>query len=119
MQPALLNVGLNVGDVLTLSPLEVLSALWRAALQEGVEVLEARVHDSSSEPTLVARLSHPLSTQTLNDLSVTLRQDAVAQWAAGRGTLAGPKADLWGPFDPDFFVTLDGRRLSDALAIAA
>ena len=110
-----LNVGLNVGDKLGLHPLAVLRAIRHAG---GLPV-RATVHESDTEQTAVVALAKPLSPSALERLSSALRQDAVAQWDGVKGLLVGPKAAEWGPFNPAFFLTLDGSRLAPEMARAA
>lgn len=42
-----------------------------------------------------------------------LKQDCIAVYRelTGGGALVGPRADAWGPFNPEYFLLLDGRRL--------
>lgn len=75
---------------------------------------KAWTHMSDSEPTLVIEVPASVSHATLLRLAYTFDQDAVAAFdvAKGEGKLAGPRAYLWGPFNPDFFLTPGGYRLS-------
>lgn len=104
----LVNIGLhtNVGGTLTAD--EALAAL-RA---KGLKVQESAVHQSNTEPTLVARTDRALTPEEGDALSSELSQDAIAQNGPQGGALYGPKADEWGPFNPDFFLDLQGRRAS-------
>lgn len=112
---ALLNVGLHVNGRPALSSLQVLRALrWI-----GVEPLRGAIHESDTEPTFVVEVDRPLHQAALDALANALQQEAVAQWSDGHGRLAGPKAALWGPFDPAFFLTLDGKRLENRALAAA
>jgi hypothetical protein len=36
----------------------------------------------------------------------------IAQYANGEGKLFGPYAEKWGPFNPEYFVTHDGKPLA-------
>lgn len=104
------NIGLATNDGGAITADEAIAALRSI----GVEVVETAQHESDTEQTLVARLSRPLTPEEGEALSVALRQDAVAQAFGVEGALFGPKKDDWGPFNPQFFLTLDGRRASES-----
>lgn len=115
--PYTLNIGLHRNDGgADLSLALVLNQLRSI----GASVRAARVLQSDSEPTAVITVDNPLGRVTLYSLSLALSQDCIAQAdVTGLGLLAGPKAADWGPFNPAYFLTLDGTRLSDAMALAA
>lgn len=94
------------------TPGEVVAALRMA----GADVSEMQVHKSDTEDTVVARLSHPLTPDQAHAVSEALGQEAIAQHVNGQGELYGPSAEGWRPFNPDYFLTMDGTRLSDAAA---
>lgn len=99
----LLNIGLHVKGSERLEEREVVRALFSA----GVEVLCYQTRQSASEPTLVAWINRALSADEAFLLAVALKQEAIAQQIEdGSGELFGPMADEWGPFNPDFFLTL-------------
>lgn len=120
----MLNVGLAIGTTgqrLTLT--EVVQAVERAGL-----VIDAlAVHDSATEPTAVIRATVALPAHraagALYGLAITLAQDCIAVHWLGRGfpagALIGPAADMWGAFNPAFFLTLDGSPLVDSQPAAA
>jgi len=120
----LLNIGLNVAGQPPLSVNEALAALKA----ERISVMAYAQHNSASEPTLVAQVLLPQAPDTrhaasegdfgaLNRVSLRLKQEAIAFWLpdARVGSLVGPEAAKWGPFNPEYFLTLDGRKLSDVL----
>lgn len=77
--------------------------------------------DSDTEPTLVVRYAQIDVAGALDDvvheLASALGQECIAYHfdAIRKGRLAGPGADLWGAFSPDFFLTLEGLRLSSCV----
>lgn len=124
-----LNVGLSVnGD----SPDAALIA-QRAAFvvddirRRGYAVLDVEgfaVVQSDTEPTLAVRVATCWTVREVDEmrafvaqLAVAFDQEAVAALAVGTedwvdvmvGFLAGPKAEKWGPFNPEFFF-LPGPR---------
>lgn len=106
---ALLNVGLLTADkTATLAPIDVALAVAKI----GGKIEEAAIHESDSEETVVIRLAEPLPSHSLEWLSAELLQDCVAQAVGYAGELQGPKAADWGPFNPAYFLQLDGRRLA-------
>ena len=99
----LVNIGLHVQGADPLTPHQVVRELFGA----GVNVLCYQVRQSASEPTLVAWIDRALTADEAFLLAVALKQEAIAQQIEdGSGELFGPMADEWGPFNPDFFLTL-------------
>ena len=81
------------------------------ALRRGAEILRWRVVESDSEPTLTAEIRGDVDGEFLLALCDELSQDCIAVIDSLGGTLIGPKADEWGPFNPAYFFTLAGERL--------
>lgn len=107
---ALVNVGLNVEDGTTITREDA----ERALAKRGVRILSSNVQTSDTEPTLVAKLSRPLSDVEANETATELRQQAIAQYTGeGKGALHGPKASEWGDFNPEFFLREGGARESE------
>ncbi len=104
----IVNIGLKVGDKTELTPEQVEKVLK----SQGVKVTKRSVHESTTEPTVVATLDKPLTPKQANTVSATLKQDAIAQVHKGVGQLYGPKAKEWGPFNRDYFLTHSGEPLS-------
>jgi len=105
--PATVNIGLRMGNGSKLGKQTVVKALK----QLGVEIQEQNVHAADTEPTFVAKISRPLTEEEGNKLSAQLRQDAIIQQHAdGTGVLLGPKAQEWGPYNPEYFLNSDGTR---------
>jgi len=111
----LLNIGEDTNDGRKLMADKVIAALHLA----GALPTDIWGHFSDTEFTYVVEIPRPLSEREVRDLSIVLDQDAVAQWDGREGILAGPKAAKWGPFNPDYFLTLTGERLSDTIRKAA
>jgi predicted GNAT family acetyltransferase len=102
------NIGLKVGENDKITRGEAEAAL-RA---KGVDIVSSNVHESNTEPTLVARLSRPLTTSEAHDVSTKLKQESIAQLVGQKGELHGPNAEQWRPFNPDYFLTESGDVLS-------
>ena len=101
---AIINIGLITSGGAAYSPLAALAALADA----GVQVLTSIVRQSDSEPTLVVELAAPLTALQLHAVAVACHQDAVAQLDANTiGTLEGPGADKWRPFNIEYFLTFE------------
>lgn len=112
---SIVNIGMDIPGGGKLTEKRILGALKKA----GVDVVDRAIHRSNTENTVVATLSRPLSKEEADGLSRTLKQDAIVQFHNGAGELYGPKAADWGPFNPEYFLTLDGKRMSDVTAPAA
>jgi hypothetical protein len=107
----ILNIGLARDGKENLTALDALVSLSCA----DIKVVEAKVYDSDSEPTLVARVSKETFLRTaVNWVAIGLEQDCIGLYDAitGKGQLIGPRADKWGEFNPEYFLLLDGSRLS-------
>lgn len=76
----------------------------------------ATVVESDSEPTVVVHAIIAADSDVYN-AAVDLEQDCIAVWAgrAREGSLIGPNAKKWGPFNPRFFFLPSGKRLSDLI----
>lgn len=109
-----LNIGLEIGSG---SGQFNTPELVRDALAGiGVGVEQLTVHPSGTEPTAAIKTDRPLTPDEANALAVALGQQAIVQVTNGEGSLHGPQAAAWGDFNPDAFLTLDGRPLSQVLA---
>ncbi len=111
----LLNIGEDTATGQKVTVEKVLAALHLA----GALPMDITGHFSDSEYTHIVRLPRELEGREVRELAIVLEQDAVAQWNDMEGMLAGPRADRWGPFNPDYFLTLDGDRLSESFAAVA
>lgn len=83
---------------------EVLAAVRGA----GFKVNYYRVAQSATEPTaiLVVEARHPFISTACYNISLALVQDCIAvrNDSNGFGYLAGPNADEWGEFNPEYFI---------------
>lgn len=111
----IINIGLNTADG-AITPEEARETL-RAY---GFSILRDAVLESDTEPTLVAEVINPgaspiILPQLLHIVAEELDQDCIAVYRelTGAGSLIGPRAAEWGPFNPEYFLLLDGRRLSE------
>lgn len=112
----IVNIGLNTADGAI--AIEEARKVLRAY---GFWILREALLESDTEPTLVAEVSnlravYPLTIlQLLYQVSEELKQDCIAVYCGDTlgGALVGPRADAWGPFNPEYFLLLDGRRLSE------
>lgn len=115
MQVIAVNIGLAIpGSNLTMEPSSTL-----AVLKAHFAILDSAVVQSDSEPTVSAVLGCYCeivdALRRLNLVAVALGQEAIAVYVEGWGTLVGPNAAAWGDFNPEFFLTTGGARLSDIL----
>lgn len=106
---AILNVGMAVTDGTSLTEAEVAEALAAAGLTGEISYAQ-----SDTERTAIVRLSAEPTPEQVDALAQTLRQEAIAlRRRDGSGFLAGPNAEAWGEFNPEFFFTAEGQRASD------
>jgi hypothetical protein len=97
----IVNLGANVNG----RPFHSLADLL-LALQRRVHVIRYKWQKSATEYTLVAEIVRPLDTMEGYLLAIDLQQDCIAQQDGEKGQLLGPKAEEWGEFNPDYFLTL-------------
>lgn len=113
-----LNIGLNSANGAI--PAE---QARQALAANGFSIVRDAVHESDTEPTLVAVVhllanNYLIIMQQLHRVAEDLEQDCIAVYHehTNAGALIGPRAEEWGPFNPEFFLLLDGRRLSEVAA---
>jgi hypothetical protein len=116
-----LNVGLKRNDNgKTLSHTFVKQVLRHL----GLDVTDLQLFASDSEWTAVVTVCMPQKSYRLEQLvdaidpaAIFLKQDciAVVRDIRNGGSLIGPKAQEWAPFNPTYFIMPDGRRLSEHL----
>lgn len=101
----MVNIGMHQGHPSQGGRVMTSSEVLAAIVKHGANVIKSNIVQSNTEPTLVVSLQSPLDMATLDNLSVELGQDAVAQRNSdGSGLLAGPYAGLWGgKYNPDYF----------------
>lgn len=78
----------------------------------GLDVREFKLFVSDTEPTAVVVVKTPFDT-FVDEIANFLKQEAIAIWAPEIkiGSLEGRNACAWAPFNPQFFLMPDGRRL--------
>lgn len=89
----------------------------------GIAIESWTVADSDSEPTLIATAtgeSWEAVQQQVDQIATELAQDCIAVYdqTSGRGELIGRLAQLWGPFNPAYFLLPNGDRLGREAATA-
>lgn len=107
-----LNVGLDTNEGGSISAAQALAAIR----MRGGYVRSHTLAESDTELTLIAILNNPMNPDKLHQLSVDLQQDCIAMAVGSDGELYGPKAEAWGPFNPEYFLTITGTRLADRMA---
>lgn len=130
----LLNIGLDnvpvVGQSYTHGvrnppDVERLFTAGRTLREEGFKIHSAKMIQSDSEPTFVGWVTFCGMMvdfkPALDRVARRLNQDCVAVYNSALcwGLLVGPRADDWGPFNPEFFFLPDGNRLQAPAAKAA
>lgn len=110
----LLNIGLMTPDGVEISNTAALKALRGA----GILWQDYRVHVSSTEPTLVVDCY--ATDYQVHLIATWLEQDCIAVWDLmhREGRLVGPRKELWGEFDPEQFLYMNGSRMSEARSAA-
>lgn len=112
----LINVGLAIKNSETTLPPETVSAVLIAS---GITIAGTPLTTvSDTEPTFVAVICVPEGTDIPTmfwGISKRLQQEAVVIFdlRSHIGELYGPNAEAWGPFNPDYFFTPSGRRMSE------
>lgn len=121
----IVNIGLEISKAFNVDwnwdPAKVEEGL-RA---HGFRVMSTSTHQSDTEGTLIALIAGSPDGSEWEEIAHGLLKDCIAVFDLNtmEGQLYWPQAGPWGPFNPDYFLTLDGSRLSDAInqadAIAA
>lgn len=112
--PAVVNIGLNVGDQYNALPVDdikrKLNAVGIEAVRERTRIPTVAEAARGEEPTWIAELSRPLTPVEANVLAKVLKQEAIPQRVGDVGEMYGPKADAWGPFNPTYFKEVDPQK---------
>ena len=117
----ILNIGLDVGATSSIAAhvaLQIVSA-------NNFRVERSKVVQSDTEPTLVVEIQvfdlPFLAWAQLKQIAIDLHQDCIAAYNPdkGKGALIGPRAAAWGPFNPEFFILPNGKRLAQPATKAA
>lgn len=103
-----INVGLktNIGGEIT--DQEVKDIIKK---EFNVDVVESAVQQSGTEPTLIAKLSRPLTDDELYKLSELTKQDAIPQLSNGVGKMTNIGKESWGDFNPEYFMDTNGKTM--------
>jgi hypothetical protein len=107
----ILNIGLAREGIVNIGVGTVLRELG----QRGFNPQNWAISYSDTEFTMVAEGDGSYFwTKDVYFLAQVLHQDCIALYAADlpAGWNIGPKADKWGPFNPEKFILLDGTRLA-------
>lgn len=110
----ILNIGLAVGTDGNIDQGTVL----REMAAVGLTPTKFRTYLSDTEETIVATINLRGTWGWLRDVvncvAVLTGQDCIAVYCRdlGRGELIGPRAAEWGPFNPEYFLQLNGTRLA-------
>jgi len=104
----LLNVGMDRNDG---QPANTDGALMVALQRAGLAPMGTTYHTSNTERTAVLQFDTRPTVKQVDQLSRALAQDCIALYLlpSGDGTLIGPKARKWGPFNPAYFLLPNGR----------
>lgn len=110
---ATINIGLAIGD--RLDAITEARALEALLAHTGDNPITYTVTQSTTERTLVAVLEEAATDGALWALCADLEQDCIAQQVEGQpGQLVGPRAEAWGPFNPDYFISWADARVGGA-----
>jgi hypothetical protein len=117
----ILNIGLARNDG---APNNTVAQVLQGMQYTGLVYCTGQLLQSDTEPTLVVEVENTSGedvSYTVGQLAEMLGQDCIAVCelpaGPGCGLLAGPNADAWGEFNPEFFLLLDGSRLSSKAAV--
>ena len=106
-----LNIGLLEGRTnKRMSTEDILSKL-----PNDIEVISSSEVEGT-EPTISMQISRPLTSSEMVKLLDDTKQQAIAQLSDKKGILYDVKRgtkDGWGEFNPEFFVTQDGKNLTE------
>lgn len=107
----LLNIGMDRNDGTSNPDGMLMMALSHADLLPMGDVSYVQ---SNTERTAVVQLEQEPHAMKVEYLCELLGQESIALYSekAKAGVLYGPKAEEWGPFNPDYFMLPDGTPLS-------
>lgn len=108
-----LNIGLDTSAAGDGAPLSV-DQVREALAAVGVKAEAIDVQQSASEPTAIVRIAQPLTAEQGDAVSRALKQEAIAQRRGEEGDLFGPKAEEWGPYNPDYFLMPERVELAQS-----
>ena len=102
MAYTIINIGLARKGKSNLTPKYVIDALHHI----GVRIYRHEVKRSHTEDTFCAVIATPIASDVAYDLSEKLGQDCIAQRVGEVGSLFGPRAAEWAPFNPEHFILI-------------
>ena len=107
----LLNIGMDRNDGTANTDGQLMMALLRADI---IHMGEVSYVQSNTERTAVVQMEKEPNAFQVEYLCQLLGQESIALYrmSEGTGVLYGPKAEEWGPFNPDYFMLPDGTKLS-------
>lgn len=113
-----LNIGMEAGvkgDMLTVEEIKESLPDDVEVVQESVRSVKSEVNgEMNEEPTLIVKLSRPLTDAEMQKLLVDTQQMGIAQMIDGEGTVHGTEA--WGGFNAEYFYMPNKRSLSDVIS---
>lgn len=117
-----MNLILNIGMARDGNSNIGVGTALREIANTGFVINSHSIRHSDTEFTVVAdvTLVRGKLDQAVDFLCLLLDQGCIAVWSPieREGRLIGPGAAEWGLFNPEFFLMLDGSRLSDVLTPA-
>ena len=112
MKTYILNIGMARND----GPPNTKGALYNALRLADLLPMDTSFHNSDTEETAVLQFEDRPTYAQVKQLCDLLGQECIAMLlihdGEGTGMLIGPKAELWGPFNPELFLMPDGARYS-------
>jgi hypothetical protein len=107
----ILNIGMDRNDGPANTDGQLMMALLRADI---IHMGEVAYVQSNTERTAVVQVEREPNAFQVEYLCQLLGQESIALYSehSKAGVLYGPKAEEWGPFNPDYFMLPDGTKLS-------
>lgn len=109
---ATVNIGLNTNVGGTITHEEIKKILKD---NFNIDIKKSVVKQSGTEPTLIAKLSRPLTDAEQHMLTKLTKQDAIPQLYNGVGKMTDIGKESWGDFNPEYFMGFDGKTLSSKI----
>ena len=107
----ILNIGMDRNEGPANTDGQLMVALLRSDI---IHMGEVSYVQSNTERTAVVQMEKEPHAMKVEHLCELLGQESIALYrmSDGTGVLYGPKAEEWGPFNPDYFMMPDGTKLS-------
>lgn len=112
---AVINFGLVVDADMPGGPGRVKAAeVKRAIRSTGRKIVQSEVRKSGTEPTLIALLDKPLTSEEMAQLTKQFNQKAMAHVdSKGAGVIDGQMKDAWDPYDAKYMMLPGGETVAD------